>query len=187
MKGCKALSDDEIQAIQAKLKNPRDLALFALGLKSGFRISELLSIKVSDVYQFGAVVKEVSVARCYMKKKVEGRTVPLHNVAREALQVLIETENLEPYHFLFKSQKHANKAISASQAWRIIVGAAREAQITGKIGTHCLRKSFGMRVYQKLGKDLLRTQAAMGHRSISSTVAYLSFAQQEVTDAILSI
>jgi integrase len=35
----------------------RDRALFILGLKSGFRISELLSLRLGDVLQHGCLVQ----------------------------------------------------------------------------------------------------------------------------------
>jgi site-specific recombinase XerD len=51
----------------------RDRALFILGLKSGFRISEMLSPKVQDVWKDGKVAEAVSVARKRMKGKVAAR------------------------------------------------------------------------------------------------------------------
>ncbi len=48
-----------------------------------------------------------------------------------------------------------------------------------------MRKTFARRVHEKLGKDLVKTQKAMGHRSINSTVSYLSFNEEEIDDAIL--
>jgi integrase len=51
----------------------RDKALFILGLKIGLRISELLSLKVGDAYQYDRVVDSVYVERKYMKREVEGR------------------------------------------------------------------------------------------------------------------
>jgi integrase len=65
----------------------RNKALFILGVRSGFRISEILSLTVGDVLQHGKVMDHVTVARKHMKKKTEGRGVPLHPEARAALSV----------------------------------------------------------------------------------------------------
>jgi hypothetical protein len=59
--------------------------LFLLGVKSGFRISELLALQVGDVWRGQRVVERVTVRRRHMKRQLEGRTVLLHPEARAAL------------------------------------------------------------------------------------------------------
>ena len=90
MKGCRALTDPEIcvvlAAIESKRFGLRDRALFLLGLRSGFRISELLSLKIADVVQNGNFTDRIEVARRNMKKKLAGRQVALHSEAKKALQ-----------------------------------------------------------------------------------------------------
>jgi hypothetical protein len=49
MKGCRALTDDEVALVSKSFSGTyaaRDKALFVLGVKSSFRISELLSLTV---------------------------------------------------------------------------------------------------------------------------------------------
>ncbi len=89
MKGCRPLSDSEAaQVLESLSHGPfklRNRALFLLGLRSGFRISELCSMTIGHVFQHGHFVSQISVQRKNMKGKKEGRTVPLHPEAREAL------------------------------------------------------------------------------------------------------
>jgi integrase len=59
-------------------------------------------------------------------------------------------------------------------------------ELTGKLGTHVMRKTFANRVYQQLNHDLVKTQRALGHKHINSTVGYLSFAEEEIDAAILA-
>ena len=59
MKGCRPLTDPEILAVKDGFVRTRDKALFILGLKTGLRISELLSLKVGDVYQHETVAKYI--------------------------------------------------------------------------------------------------------------------------------
>jgi len=47
-------------------------------------------------------------------------------------------------------------------------------------------KTFANRVYHQLNHDLVKTQRAMGHKNINSTVAYLSFVEDEIDQAILA-
>jgi integrase len=46
----------------------RDRALFVTGVKSGFRISELLSLTVGDVYQHGRIAERVTVQPRHIMK-----------------------------------------------------------------------------------------------------------------------
>ena len=49
------LTDPEVATVKDAFVRTRDKALFILVLKTGLRISELLSLKVSDVYQYGRI------------------------------------------------------------------------------------------------------------------------------------
>jgi integrase len=187
MIGCRALTDSEIEGMKRTLLDARDRALFVLGLKTGFRVSELLSLKVRDVMRYGAVLDAVSVERKHMKRKISGRTVRLNNDAKSAISELIQTDRLEETDYLFKSRKGKNRPITRVQAWRIIKESANALELTGKIGTHSMRKTFASKVYDILGKDLVKTQKALGHKSINSTVSYLSFRQEEIDDAVLAV
>lgn len=194
MKGCRPFTTDEVAIMSLSFGGQyavRDKALFLLGIKSGFRISELLSLKVGDLMQAGRMVDKVSVRRSNMKKKTEGRTIFLHPEAKTALQVWLDQLREDGYmsadDYVFQSRKGANKPISRIQAWRILNEAAEANELTGKIGTHSMRKTFADRVYDALDRDLLKTQKALGHRNINSTVQYLGFREEDIDEAILMI
>ena len=126
-----------------------------------------------------------------------GRTVPLHPEARAALSVWLEVlqrmlkGNLDPQTPVFCSRvkdprSGLKRAISREQAWRILKEAFEANELTGKLGTHAMRKSFANRMYDKLSHDLVKTQRALGHKNINSTVAYLSFREEEIDAAIVA-
>jgi integrase len=132
-----------------------------------------------------------------MKKKTEGHSVPLHPEARAALSVWLEVLTrmlkgpLAPHTPVFCSHVRdtatgLRRAISREQAWRILKEAFGPNELTGKLGTHAMRKTFASRMYNKFGKDLVKVQRAMGHRNINSTVSYLSFREEEIDAAILA-
>lgn len=50
-----------------------------------------------------------------------------------------------------------------------------------------MRKTFANRAYELLGHDLPRTQRALGHVNINSTIKYLSFKEEDIDAAILSM
>lgn len=202
MKGCRPLSGQEVQDVIASVWGTfasRDKALVILGTKSGFRISELLSLRIGDIVQAGQLVDKVTVRRARMKKKIEGRTVLLHPEAKAALVAWIEELRSLGYMdagaYVFQSRKGANKPISRVQAYRIIRQAAGGAGLTGRIGTHTMRKTFANNIYRRFLErraageaiDPFRlTSKALGHKNINSTDSYLSFMEADIDAAILA-
>jgi site-specific recombinase XerD len=69
----------------------------------------------------------------------------------------------------------------------ILKAAFNELKMTGKISSHVMRKSYCIRVHKALGEKIEKTQRAMCHRSISSTVSYLQIDSEEITKAILGL
>lgn len=193
MRGCRPLIDTEVRNVVERLTgaSKRDAALFLLGIKSGFRISELLSLKVGDLLQAGRMVERVTVARRNMKKRVEGRTVLLHPEAKEALaewfKALEDEKKLSPETFVFLSRKGENRPVTRVHAWRVLHQAFADTDLDGKLGTHSMRKTFANKVYDALDHDLIKTQRALGHRNINSTACYLSFREEDIDRAILAI
>jgi site-specific recombinase XerD len=175
----------------------RNRALFIVGYHTEFGIRELLSLIVGDVQQHGKIVDDVAVQRKHMKKKTEGRTVPLHPEARAALSVWLEVlqkmlkDTRDPQTPVFCSRVSdtatgLRRAISREQAWSILKEVFASHELTGKLGTHAMGKTFAHRMYEKLNRDLVKVQRAMGHRTINSTVAYLSVREEDIADAILA-
>ena len=152
MKGCRPLTDSEIATVKNAFVRTRDKALFILGLKTGLRISELLSLKVGDVYQYGRLADVVYVERKHMKKKLEGRAIPLHQDAKAALSVWIKelekagkTDASSP---LFRSRKgHGQRAITRVQAFRVLTEVYEANGLMGNRGTHSMRNTFADGIY----------------------------------------
>lgn len=194
MVGMRPLSDEEIRDVCKAFVGEhatRDKALFLLGIATGFRISELLSLRVGDVYQYGRVVERVTVARAHMKKKLSSRTVKLNDLAQSAVNAQVEElqrrGDVTTDTFLFKSRKGENQAITRQMADKVLRDAFEVCEVAGRLGTHCMRKTFANKVYQNLGGDLVKTQRAMGHSNINSTVKYMSFRDEEIDEAIDAI
>jgi integrase len=194
VRGCRPLTDHEVEVVGKSFGGiyaKRNKALFILGLKTGYRITELLSLRIGNVWQHEKMVDRVTVQRRNMKGKMRSRTVILHPLARAAASAWLEQLQkrrgpLTPDTYLFRSHKGDNRAISRVQAWRILHDAYKANELTGKLGTHAMRKTFANRVYELLKYDMLKTQHAMGHANIQSTIAYLSFREEEITAAILA-
>jgi integrase len=192
MQGSRPLTDQEIAQVLQQFTGEyatRNKALFITGVKTGFRISELLSLRVADVARDGKILPTVSVARKSMKGKRAGRSVPLHRDAQRTLASwLTELSERHPItrRTMLFSGANPDRAISRVAAWQALTRAYDRCGLTGKLGCHAMRKSFAQRVYHRLDRDLVNTQHALGHASIANTVKYLSFDRQAVERAILA-
>jgi site-specific recombinase XerD len=186
MAGCRALKQNEFKIVAEKFKLLRDKLLFVLGTKSGFRITELLSLKVESVYKDGILVSRLKVSRKNMKGKITSREVVLHKdtqiLIKEYISSLTDVSDAMP---LFKSKVGENKSISRKHAWSILKKACEEAGLTGQLATHTMRKTFAHNVYLQSRNDLVLTQKALGHTTIMNTVKYLEVDQDAIDAAIL--
>jgi integrase len=191
MKGCRPLTDQEADAIMESFGGPyaaRDRAIFALGRYTGERISAILQLKVGDIIQAGRLTDSIIYRRATRKGKTESRTVPLHPKAKKALTAwinqLVKGTILTADEYVFRSRKGINRPVGRVQYHKIMKEAVAINELTGKIATHSMRKTFADHVYKALGKDIFHLQKAMGHKNINSTVQYLSFNEADIEKAI---
>lgn len=184
MLGTRPLTEKEIEAMLNSFTNKRDRLLFLIGIKTGFRISELLSIKVCDIVEPTGFKNSLTVNRGYMKGKRESRSVPLHKDTVKEIKDYCSTLDSEQA-WLFPSQMGGR--LSRFQAWRAIKHAAMKCGISGKVACHSMRKTFAKKVHALLKRDLVKTQKALGHANINSTVRYLSDGDAEIDKAILKV
>jgi integrase len=102
-----------------------------------------------------------------MKKKLEGRAIPLHQDAKVALSVWIKelekAGKADPSSPLFKSRK-GQRAITRVQAFRVLTEVYEANRLMGKLGTHSMRKTFADRIYERLGRvvNMVSRQAPEG-------------------------
>ena len=193
MKGCRSFTDEEADLIMKSFAGTyaaRDRAIFAVGRYTGERISAILKLKVGDVVQAERIADSVTYRRASRKGKTEGRTVKLHAEAKAALTAWLNTlckdTLLTADDYVFPSRK-GRGPLGRVQYHRILKEVVEANELTGKIATHSMRKTFADRVYEKLGRDIFRTQKAMGHRNINSTVQYLSFKEEDIDAAVLAM
>ncbi|MBL9204219.1 MAG: site-specific integrase [Opitutaceae bacterium] len=137
-----------------------DQTLVLLGLHTGFRIHEPLSIRVDQVWTSTGVRESLRVERSALKggkgtlrRRVTSRNVPLHPNAADAIQAYLEQRlRLGPIPKdtpLFPCRKHG-QVLSPSQASRVVgrILASAGLSASANWGTHSLRKAFARRVYE---------------------------------------
>ena len=191
MKGSRPLTRQQVKGLLALTSTIREQTLLTLGFCTGYRISELLSLKVADVSTNGIIHSHVTVKAANTKTKT-GRSVLLNADAQKALRRLVDVigTNANGQSPLFVSRKHdANgnlKAISRQQAHDLLKALFAKIGEFGNVSTHTLRKTFAARIYEQTGK-LEIVQIALGHKSINSTISYLAFGNDDLNRAIMGV
>jgi site-specific recombinase XerD len=201
MAGRKPIQECEEAGVHAALASfgLRDQALLTMGLNTGFRITELLSLNVGDVWTNSGPKPAVRITRAHLKggrgrhrKAVSSRTVPLNEAAAGAVTKYLFARFgsglVDPETPLFPSRKRGQR-LSRWQANRIVHAILAKANLTNQesYGTHTLRKTFCRKIYEATGHDINLTRAVMGHASVATTQRYLPIDDQEITAAVLSL
>jgi site-specific recombinase XerD len=186
MPGCRALTDSEIEQFKSKFIRQRDRCFFVLANRTGLRLSELLSIKIGQVYKFGKVTESLYLPKASVKGKKSSAEIVLHLEAKKEIEALLNSfENIDSAAPLFQSKKGGT--LKRWQAWNILKTIANELELSGKIAGHSTRKTFAWQLYKKSGHDLRTTQKALRHRFITTTVQYLDPDQKDVDNLILNL
>ena len=92
MKGTRPLDNDEIRSVSTCFTGTfatRKRGLFMLGVSTGGRISELLSLQIVDVYQNGKAVTDLLFEKSIVKDGEVSRVVPVNADGRHAIETLI--------------------------------------------------------------------------------------------------
>ena len=195
MKGTRPLDNDEIRQVSGcftGMYEVRNRGLFMLGVSTGGRISELLSLTISDVYQNKKPVGDLLFKKSIVKGKENSRAVPVNQDGRRAINEVVRWHR-EHYRSvaskrpLFPSRHNSGTVPMHRQtAHAILKTAFMEAGLNGHIATHSLRKSFAQRLYDKTG-DIYLVQELLGHRNISTTQKYLGVNYADAKAAVEAI
>jgi integrase len=172
-------SKKQINAMKGYLKNQnlRDYLLFVLGINSGLRISDLLSLTIDDVKETDRVIIRE-------KKTGKPKDFPLADRCKKVIQEYL-ADIQEGNGWLFKSQR-GDYPISRIQAYRIINKAARAIGIKEAIGTHTLRKTFGYWAH-KNGADITKIQKLLNHSTPEITLAYIGITRDELDNIYINL
>jgi integrase/recombinase XerD len=146
----------------------RDKALLELLYACGTRVTELINLKVSDLFFKDEVI------RVFGKGSKE-RVVPIGSSAihwvneyllksRPLLEKKSKSENI-----LFLNNRSTQ--LSRMGVWKIIDKYAKEAEIKKEVHPHTFRHSFATHLLEG-GADLRAVQEMLGHADISTTQIY---------------
>ena len=92
MKGTRPLDNHEIRRVSVCFTGTfatRNRGLFMLGVSTGGRISELLSLTIGDVYQNRKPVTDLLFDKSIVKGGEVSRAVPVNRDGRQAIEELV--------------------------------------------------------------------------------------------------
>ena len=192
MKGTRPLDNDEIRLVSACFDGTfeaRNRGLFMLGVSTGGRISELLSLQIGDVWQNGSAVTDMLFDKSIVKGGEVSRAVPVNRDGRHAIENLVSWHNkqygkLDVTRPLFPSRNgQGTQRMSRRTAHDVLKAAFIAAGLNGHLATHSLRKSFAQRLYDRTS-DIFAVQEMLGHKAVSTTQKYLSVNSANIKEAV---
>lgn len=170
---CRRLLQVVAGKVNGKYKE-RDLAMIILFLHTGMRVSELINLKLRDI-DFESRLAKVT------RKGDKEQRINLNNEAVYAIRKYLSTMQ-SPNGFLFVTSN--GQKLNRSSIYRTVKRYLLASGITKhKWGPHVLRHTFCTRLHQK-GVDPLVLKKLAGHRSLNTTMIYVSIEDKEQADAV---
>jgi site-specific recombinase XerD len=176
----------KIEAMKKCLKGQsvRDYLMFEVGISSALRISDILQLKVSDVWDGN---KPATFIKLREDKTNKGKGFPVTKNLNSAIRdYMKEYNHVSSNDHLFFSRKGINTPITRQHAHIILSKAAQEVGIKDKISTHSMRKTWGYWAY-KSGVNLALIMEALNHSSIRETKRYLGITQDDLNEVYINL
>lgn len=158
-------------------RNKRDALMYAFGIYTGLRISDILPLRVRDVKKPYLYFRE--------KKTRKEKRIPINKFIRKLVDEYIADK--KDYECLFRSpRKNVNEPITRQQAYNILSEAAKQFGIDSGIGTHTLRKTFGYHYYKKT-HDVATLMEVFNHDREEVTLRYIGITQDTIANVYKEI
>ena len=178
----KTLTEDEVEALLAapNVAEPlghRDRAMLELLYATGLRVTELISLRQSQVNLNQGVLRIVG-------KGDRERLIPLGEESQRWLKEFIEGPRLEillerQTDFLFPTRR--GDRMTRQAFWHIIKRYAQKANIPDGLSPHSLRHAFATHLLNH-GADLRVVQMLLGHSDLSTTQIYTHVARERMKE-----
>lgn len=157
-------------------KEIRDKAMLELLYATGIRVTELITLKVSDVnMQMGFII---------CRDGSKERVIPFGAAAKRAMiQYLEKARNvmLLDLHSDILFVNCSGQPMSRQGFWKLIKYYAKKAGIVTDITPHTLRHSFAAHLVEN-GADLRSVQEMLGHSDISTTQVYVAMTHNRIRE-----
>ena len=157
-------------------KEIRDKAMLELLYATGIRVTELISLNLSDVNM------QMSFILCRDRNKE--RIIPFGAAAKNAMARYLDGTREEMLENKKSEVLFANcsgQPMSRQGFWKLIKHYAKKADIQADITPHTLRHSFAAHLVEN-GADLRSVQEMLGHSDISTTQIYANLNHNHIRE-----
>ena len=172
-----------IQSIdRSKKKGERNLAMLEVLYGCGLRVSELIDLKISEIYWKEGFIRIIG-------KGNKERLVPLGKITSKHLKIYIQEVRVHQKNIKEEFIDHVfiNKngtKLSRVMIFKIIKSLKQKSGINKNISPHTLRHSFATHLVEG-GADLRAVQEMLGHQSITTTEIYTHLDRNYLKQTIL--
>ncbi len=174
--------DELIDAIDLKKKEgQRNKAILETLYGCGLRVSELINLKISDLYFKEGFIKVTG-------KGDKQRFVPIGDVTQDLISEYIENSRGEvPFKknasdILFLNRR--GNMLTRAMIFTIVKNLSKAANFQKNISPHTFRHSFATHLLEN-GADLRAIQQMLGHESITTTEIYMHVDKSHLQKVIL--
>lgn len=168
-----------LNAVDGKFKE-RDYCILTLFLNCGMRLSELVSLNLSDIRSNNTLV--------VTGKGNKERTIYLNDACIDAINAYLPfrpVDGVKDKNALFISRQ--NNRISPKTVQYIVKSALEKAGLSGRdFSTHKLRHTAATLMYQHGNVDVLAIKEILGHESLSTTQIYTHILDEQLKNAATS-
>jgi integrase/recombinase XerD len=173
------LTEQEVERVAAQIEHTLIRLVIVTLYYTGMRISECLSLKLSDV-DFNKNVIKVK-----MSKGRKDRPLPMNERLKEKLQHYVEHERPYSKHDLFFCTPNSGK-LNRNYVNKILSMALDELGMSQEITAHTFRHSFASNLLQK-GAHIVHIQKLLGHTSLSTTSVYTHVNMDELAKVVAKL
>ena len=166
----------DIESIKKLLDDdPRNSALFTIGINTNLRASDLLRIKVGQVRD----LKPGDEIELKEKKTGKSRRITMNKASVQAIQRLLASRPYADEDLLFTGQRGP---LTVPSVHRLVKGWCKMINLRGNYGSHSLRKTWGYHQRVTFGVDIPRLMVCFNHSTQRQTLDYLCIQPDEIKD-----
>jgi len=161
--------------------SPKYAMIFKFGINTGLRISDIIPLKVNDIFNEKWQFREHLTLN--EKKTAKERKIKLNETLRKCLHNYVNTQHLDLEDYLFGSQKGGY--LGRIQVYKVLREAATVVGVEN-FGTHSLRKTWGYWTYKISKYNIGLIMDTFNHSSPNITLRYIGI-NQDQKDELYSI
>ncbi|MBZ9621460.1 tyrosine-type recombinase/integrase [Clostridium sp. FP2] len=169
-----------------KSKSIRNLLLFTIGISSALRISDILSLKTIQLYDYDSK-KAKDFIDVKEKKTGKSKRFATSPNLQKCIKDFIKEYKPEQNEYVFSSRKGTNKPITRQRAVQVLTEALDMCGLSYiNFGSHGMRKTFAYHCW-KSGTDITYLMRILNHSSQKEVLRYISVEQEELDDIYVNL